>query len=93
MPSWLIGDAAACCWDLRQRDRHTFALWLGAALAADDIPRPALSATAKLDFERQLCEAADRAHFKAALKQLCGGKKKNTAGTPGHQGPAPQGES
>ena len=82
MPSWLIGEAAACCWGLRQSNSDAFGYWLAAAIAPDNMPRVGLSVAVKHDFERLLREAGDRAHFKAAMKQLCGGKKKNTSGTP-----------
>ncbi|KOO29509.1 hypothetical protein Ctob_006947 [Chrysochromulina tobinii] len=49
---------------------------LGAMLAAS------LTADHKASFMRELLEAQTKSHFKAALKQLCGGKKKQTSGTP-----------
>ena len=46
------------------------------------MPRGALAAEAKAALGKALLEATSRAHFKAALKQLCGGKKKGAGGTP-----------
>ena len=53
------------------------------ALGTSGVPRVGLSDEQKASFERQLAvETTTKASFKASLKQLCGGKKKATAGTP-----------
>jgi hypothetical protein len=76
-PSWLLGDAASALWCMRNgHSPGVFARWLGEALAHDGLPRPSLSADAKAAFVKQLMEATNWSAFKAALKQLAGGKKK-----------------
>jgi len=55
-----------------------FARWLDEALGPDGLPRPSLSADAKAAFAKQLLEATNWSAFKAALKQLAGGKKKQS---------------
>lgn len=75
-PSWLLGEAASCLWAMRNGHGSTaFANWLGEALAQDDVPRP-LSVEAKKAFADQMMQATNWSNFKAALKQLSGGKKK-----------------
>jgi hypothetical protein len=76
-PSWLLGDAASALWSMRSgHGAGVFACWLGEALAPEGLPRPSLSADAKAAFAKQLMEATSWSGFKAALKQLAGGKKK-----------------
>ena len=48
----------------------------------DGVPRAGLTLEQKAVFEQALLDAKTKSHFKAAVKQLCGGKKKNTGGTP-----------
>ena len=80
VPSWLLGEAAACLWAMRAQP--DFALWLAHALEPDGVPRRGVSADAKAGFAHACLEASSRAHFKATLKQFTGGKKKGTHGTP-----------
>jgi len=76
-PSWLLGDVATALWGMRNgHGEADFATWLQDALAPEGLPRPSLSAEAKAAFARQLLEAPNWSAFKAALKQLSGGKKK-----------------
>ena len=82
MPSWLIGEAAAACWELHRHHGAHFARWLREAMAADGVPRRGLSADQKAAFCEQLVGAANRTAFKAALKHVSGGKKKGSAGSP-----------
>ena len=82
MPSWLIGEAAAACWELHRHHGAHFARWLREAMAADGVPRRGLSAEQKAAFCEQLVGAANRTAFKAALKHVSGGKKKGSAGSP-----------
>ena len=82
MPSWILSDVVACFWILRHALEQEFTAWLGGALAPSGVPRPGLTADHKASFMRELLEAQTKSHFKAALKQLCGGKKKQTSGTP-----------
>ena len=82
MPSWLIGEAAAACWELHRHHGDHFARWLCEAMAADGVPRRGLSADQKAAFCEQLVGAANRTAFKAALKHVSGGKKKGSAGSP-----------
>lgn len=78
-PSWLLGDAASALWSMRNgHGTGVFARWLDEALAPDGLPRPSLSADAKAAFAKQLLEATNWSAFKAALKQLAGGKKKQS---------------
>mmetsp|Transcript_39781 Transcript_39781/g.96579 ORF Transcript_39781/g.96579 Transcript_39781/m.96579 type:complete len:224 (-) Transcript_39781:63-734(-) len=81
MPSWILGDLCTCCWDLREGCPE-FGVWLTLAISPEGVPRPGLSATHKKEFETHVLETSNRAHFKASVKQFCGGKKKNTVGTP-----------
>ena len=77
MPSWLLGDAATAAWHMRaQHGADAFGVWLRQALAPEGAPRRGLTAEHKRAFEAQLMGAANWSAFKAALKQLCGGKKK-----------------
>ncbi|EOD18725.1 hypothetical protein EMIHUDRAFT_470194 [Emiliania huxleyi CCMP1516] len=77
MPSWLLGDAASSLWAMRNgHGPAEFGRWLHEALAHADVPRPGLSAEAKMAFAKQLLDATAWSAFKAALKQLCGGKKR-----------------
>ena len=80
LPSWLLGEAAACLWAMRAQPG--FALWLAQALEPDDVPRRGVSADAKATFAQACLEVSSRAHFKAMLKQFTGGKKKGSRGTP-----------
>ena len=75
MPSWLIGEAAAACWELHRHHGDHFARWLREAMAADGVPRRGLSAEQKAAFCEQLVGAANRT-AQAALKHVSGGKKK-----------------
>ena len=72
---WLKLENARCVGELKPS-------WLCAALAAADVPRAGLAAEQKAAYEQAMLEAKGKSHFKASLKQLCGGKKKRTAGTP-----------
>ena len=77
MPSWLLGDAAWCLWHLRKSHGiESMGRWLGEALDNDDVPRRSVSSVKKCELSRCMLEAANWSAFKAALKQLCGGKKK-----------------
>ena len=80
VPSWLLGEVAACLWAMRAQPG--FALWLAQALEADGVPRRGVSADAKASFAQACLEVSSRAHFKAMLKQFTGGKKKGSHGTP-----------
>ena len=80
MPSWLLGEAAGCLWEMRAQPG--FASWLALALATDGVPRRGVSADAKAAFAQACLEATSKAHFKATLKQFTGGKKKGSHGTP-----------
>ena len=82
MPSWILSDVVACFWILRHALEKEFTAWLGGALAPSGVPRPGLTADHKASFMRELLDAKSKSHFKATLKQLCGGKKKQTSGTP-----------
>ena len=77
----LLGDACACLWEMRAA-HAPFALWLAQALEADGVPRRGVGAEAKAAFAQALLAATTKAHFKATVKQFCGGKKKGTHGTP-----------
>ena len=53
------------------------------ALVFAGVPRHGITPEQKAAYARQLTvEAKSKSAFKASLKQCCGGKKKNTAGTP-----------
>ena len=82
MPSWLLSDVVAVLWDIREALPDDFAAWIRATLAPDGVPRAGLTLEQKAVFEQALLDAKTKSHFKAAVKQLCGGKKKNTGGTP-----------
>jgi len=82
VPSWLLSDVAAYLWTVRGARESEFGLWLSQALAANGVPRGGLGAEQKAALGTAMLEAKSKAHFKAALKQMTGGKKKNTAGTP-----------
>ena len=82
MPSWVLSDVVGCLWALRQVASADFAHWLHVALLPEGVPRPGLTADGKAAFQKQILEAPGKAAFKAAIKQMCGGKKKQTAGTP-----------
>ena len=86
IPSWLLADVVSAFWAMRMANPHSFAAWLHAALAIEGVPRPGLSVEHKGEHEHQLTvKATAKSAFKASLKHLCGGKKKQSAGMP----PAP----
>ena len=82
-PSWILSDVVGALWALRQANEADFSSWLHLALATDGVPRHGITPEQKAAYARQLTvEAKSKSAFKASLKQCCGGKKKNTAGTP-----------
>ena len=81
MPSWLLSDVVSALWPLRLACELDFATWLQLALGSDAVPRAGLAAEQKRALHLQLVQAKSKSHFKAALKQLCGGKKTGTRGT------------
>ena len=82
MPSWLLSDVVECFWSMRNTFDSQFRVWLQGALAQDGVPRPSLTAEQKAGFFQAMVDAKGKSQFKAAIKQLCGGKKKHTVGTP-----------
>ena len=77
MPSSILGDAAAAAWGMRRAlGDAIFGRWLEEALACEDTPRVGMGAEQKQAYAQQLLAATNWSNFKAVLKQLCGGKKK-----------------
>ena len=81
MPSWLLSDVVECFWSMRNTFDSQFRVWLQGALAQDGVPRP-VDCGAEAGFFQAMVDAKGKSQFKAAIKQLCGGKKKHTVGTP-----------
>ena len=82
-PSWILSDVVGALWALRQANEADFSSWIHLALTTDGVPRHGLAPEQKAAYARLLTvDAKSKSAFKASLKQCCGGKEKNTAGTP-----------
>ena len=79
LPPNLLGHAASAAWAMRGA-HSAFGGWLREALDTDGVPRVGMCVEHKRGFEQLLMEATNWSAFKAALKQLCGGKKKQHGG-------------